>query len=209
MILSSSSLQRKKLMKTLFDDVKIISFETDESFCDSKTVYENIENVALKKAMAVVKNSNIQNDIVIGCDTVCYLDNKILLKPTSYDAAFNMIKSYNNKQKEVISGVAIVTVKNGRVVDVYTTHVISKVMFRNIKNDDIHTWLKQGKYTYCSGGFMIEQVEDLFNVEIIGSYSNIIGLPLEELKQYFVDRNINVIKNIDITNKKVLKTFMY
>lgn len=207
MILASKSEQRRKLMKMLFDDFQIIGFETDEIFNSSLDIYENLKDIAYKKALAVYEKENIKDDYILGVDTIVYFDNNILLKPKSYENAFNMIKSYKNKEKQVISGIALIEVKDRAIISIKKDYVVSNLKFKNLTDENIKKWLNLGKYKYCSGGFMIEYVEEKFELEIDGSYSNIIGLPLEKFKNMLIELDIEILNN-DISNISLIKKFM-
>ncbi len=71
----------------------------------------------------------------------------------------------------------------------------------------IKKWLELELYHYCSGGFMFEKVEQEFEVQRIGSYSNVIGLPLERLKEYCNQYNISTFE-VDVTDSELIKNFM-
>ncbi|MFV0441619.1 MAG: Maf family protein [Lachnospirales bacterium] len=190
MILASSSKQRKLLMEELFDDFLCKPVDIDETFDKALSVYENVKNVAYSKGLESIKINNIQNDIVISLDTIVYCDNKVLLKPKSYDEAFNMIKSYEDSSQEVITGIGFFIVKNGKIVKEYKENVVSKVNFTNLSDEKIHMWLEQDLYRYCSGGFMIEKVEKSLGVKIDGSYFNVIGVPIERIKEILIENDI-------------------
>lgn len=207
MILASKSKQREKLMKMLFNDFKIISFDTDEIFDENLDIYENIKNISYEKALAAYKNINIINDYILGVDTVVYFDGNILLKPSSYEDAFNMIKSYKNKEQKVVSGICLLKVEEKGITQVKKDYVVSNIKFQNLTDTKIKNWLDLGLYKYCSGGFMIEKVEEEFAMEIVGSYSNIIGLPLEKLKQFSNELYINTL-DTDIQNLELIKKYM-
>lgn len=207
MILGSSSKQRKKIMSMLFDDFDVYVSTCDEVFDDKKSVYENVKQIALDKCYSIIQNENIKNDTIVCCDTVCYLDGKVLLKPKSYDEAFTMIKSYNDKEQEVISGVCVLTIKDGVVVNTYSDTIVSRISFYNLTDEKIHTWLETGFYIHSAGGLMIEKLSGLFDMEIDGSYSNIIGLPLEDLQRYFETTDINYNK-VDGDNIHLIKKYL-
>ncbi len=189
MVLASNSPQRKTLIKYITEDVTFLSVDTDETFLEELDIYENVQNVAKNKALAVIEKFGIDNDIVISTDTIVSSIGEILLKPKDYDDAFNMIKSYNDNDTEIISGVCIAIVKNNEVIT-KTYSESSFVKFSNITDEKIVEWLKQEDYLGCSGAIKIEKVQNIFDTEIVGSISNIIGLPLESLS-----RELNCIDN--------------
>ncbi len=180
MILASNSPQRKILLKKVNKDFKIIVSNADEVFSSTLSVYENVMNVAFSKAEAVRVEHNIKDEIIIGADTVCYLDGKTLGKPKNYDDAFNMIKSYNNKKQEVITGVSMIY-DNGTFIKNYRFYDVSYVTFKNINDDSIKAWLSKDDYLDKAGSYAIQKSDNFFNVEIDGSLDNIIGLPVEKI----------------------------
>ncbi len=185
MILASSSLQRHQLIKYVTYETKCLSVEVDETFDEKLDVYENIKEVAKKKALAVIEEYNIQNDLVIGADTIVCLGEKVLLKPKDYDDAYSMIKSYSENDTEIVSGVCVAYVKNG-VVNAETFVDTSWVTFGQITDENIKAWLAEDDYLTCSGAIKIEKVQKYFKSEIAGSVSNIIGLPLEKLTSLYL-----------------------
>ncbi len=199
MILASTSQQRKNLINYISSDVKFMSSKTDEKFFNNLTVYENIKNVAKNKALAVFSNYSIKNNIIISADTVVSIDKKILLKPKSYDEAFNMIKLYESNTGEVISGVCIAIVENGKVTTREFTES-SYIKFNNVTDDNIKKWLLMDDYLSCSGAIKIEKVKDIFDIEIMGSISNIIGLPLERLSKELVSIDSSIFKLVTIND---------
>ncbi len=207
MILASNSAQRKKLIKMLFEKFENLTVETDEKIDEKFSIYENLKNIAFEKAEAVVKSYDIIDDYVLGVDTVVYFNSNVLLKPENYDDAFKMIKSYENESQEVISGIALLKVINNKIVDKKVDYVISKVRFNDLSDNKVKNWLDQGFYKYCSGGFMIEKIEEDFKMEIEGSYSNIIGLPLNELKDFCNEFGIKTL-NTDINDITEIKKYM-
>ncbi len=180
MILASSSPQRKKLIQYVTYETKCLSVDTDETFDPNLTIDVNIMNVAKNKALAVIEKYNVDNEVVIGADTIVRVGEEILLKPKDYDDAYRMISLYKENDVEVISGVCVAYVVNGKV-NIETFIEISWIKFNNITDEGIKNWLSQDDYLDCSGAIKIEKVQSIFDVEVEGSMSNIIGLPLEKL----------------------------
>ncbi len=181
MILASQSPDRKNLLKTLIPNFKILVSNTTEFFHDYLTVYENVTAVSLEKATYIKNTFNVKNETIIACDTVCYFNGTTFQKPENRLDAFNMLKSYNNNPLEVITGVAIVTPNK-----TYNYYVVSTITFNNITDTQINNWLNQNNYMGKSGAFAVDDAKNFFNLTIKGSISNIIGLPLESIKEIFL-----------------------
>ncbi len=184
MILASSSPQRQRLVRYIDSEIKSLTVDVDETFDKNLDVYDNVMEVAKKKALAVIEKFEVNNEMVIGCDTIVVQGNEVLVKPVDYDDAYRMIKSYNNKDTEIVSGVCVAYVVDGKV-HTETFVETSWVRFKNITEEGIKAWLEEEDYLGCSGAIKIEKVQKYFDVEIEGSISNIIGLPLEKLTTFY------------------------
>ena len=108
-ILGSQSEARFKLLSSCNTEIKVVEANIDEEYDESKSVYENVVNIAKDKADHIIKNYNdvhdINNKILICADTVVLHNSKVLFKPKSYQEAFEMIESYSNTKVEVVTGV--------------------------------------------------------------------------------------------------------
>ncbi len=185
MILASSSPQRQRLVKYIDSEIKSLTVDVDETFAEGVSVYDNVMEVAKKKCLAVIEKYGIDNEVVVSCDTIVVQGEVVLVKPLDYDDAYRMIKSYNNSDTEIVSGVCVAYVKNGKVHP-ETFVETSWVRFKNITEEGIKAWLEEEDYLGCSGAIKIEKVKKYFDVEIEGSMSNIIGLPLEKLTTFYL-----------------------
>ncbi len=185
MILASSSPQRQRLIIYIDSEIESLTADVDETFNDDISVYDNVMEVAKKKALAVIDKHNVDNEVVIGCDTIVVQGKEVLLKPINYDDAYRMIKSYDNNDTEIVSGVCVAYVKDGKT-HTETFVETSWVRFKNITEEGIKNWLAEDDYLGCSGAIKIEKVQKYFDVEIEGSISNIIGLPLEKLTTFYI-----------------------
>ncbi len=205
MILASTSPQRKELIKYISYEVKSMKAEADETFSPALDVYDNLKYIAESKALAVVDEYNIQNDIVIGADTVVYVDGEVFLKPDSYEEAYAMIRKYRDTSVEIITGVCIATVKFGKAKTKMFTES-SYVKFTDVTDENIRAWLAEDEYTTCSGGIKIEKIQQYFNARIRGSVTNIIGLPVEKLSRHLFhlcDDRFNTIYSDEIKSEYV------
>lgn len=185
MILASSSPQRHRLIKYIDKEIRSLSVEVDETFSKELSAYDNVMEVAKNKALAVIEKYKIDNDIVVGCDTIVLSNGKVLTKPTDYNNAFEMISSYKNSDVEVVSGVCVSYIKNGKI-NSETFVECSWVTFEDFSDNDIEKWLQEDDYLGCSGAIKIEKIDKYFKVNIEGSISNIIGLPLEKLTALYI-----------------------
>lgn len=186
MILASSSKARLSLMKKYYKDVKVLISDTKETFEKDKSVEENIINVAKEKVNYIIDKYNIKDDILIGADTVVVLENKIITKPKDRLDALNTIKSYENKKQEVITGVYIVFVKDGKRKE-KSFYEKSYINYGKMPTNIIEKYLDENEYLHVAGGLMIEIAKKYFDFNFEGDIDNIKGIPINTVRKYVAE----------------------
>lgn len=174
-ILASSSPRRKELLKKIVSDFKIIPSNVDEIFDENMDVYNISMYLAKLKAMDIAKD--YPNSLVIGCDTIVWCDNQILLKPTDYEDATRMLNLLSDNNQEIISGVCLVYNDN-----VYTFYDVTKIKFAKLDDKWIHEYISSGEPFDKSGGYGIQGLDDELVEDIDGDIDNVIGLPTLRLR---------------------------
>lgn len=173
-ILASRSPRRIDLLKEIIPNFDVIPSSVEEIFQSNLNPRENAIAVALAKALDVAKNH--PGHFVIGADTIVVLDEKIIGKPKDADDARNILKRLSGKKHQVITGVVVVhseTMKDAGV---------SEVNIRVLNDDEIVRYVETGEPMDKAGAYAI-QGKGAFMVESYsGSYSNIVGLPLDTVR---------------------------
>ncbi len=181
LILASASPRRQELLtnigirfRSVVSDIKEITEEEGELLLPSGVAMEN----ARRKAMNVAKK--YPHDIVIGADTIVALDddgrNVILGKPKNELDAIRMLSELSGRQHSVYTGIAIAMGRR-RYIDV----VMTKVRFAPISADEIEQYVATGEPMDKAGAYAIQGRAAVFIEEIKGSYTNVVGLPLNAL----------------------------
>ncbi len=180
-ILASNSPRRKSLLGEIIKDFKVVIKPIDE------TKYP-IDKISYYKAIEVSKE--YPDDIIISGDTVVILDNLILGKPKDKIDAYNKLKSLSNRTHEVKTSYTIYS-KN-KNIDV-TRIVTSKVTFNDLSEELISSYIAYGSCFDKAGAYGIQD-NDKFPLikKIEGSYNNIVGFPIEEIKEDL--KKLNLIK---------------
>ena len=173
-ILASKSPRRKEILSMLNFPFDVIVSVCDEEFDSLLSIEENIKNVAYQKALSVFKNHN--NSIVIGADTVVYLDNEILLKPKDKDDARNMLKKLSGKSHYVISGLCVMN--KDKVVKTFTKTVVT---FKTMTNEEIEEYINTSEPYDKAGGYAVQGLASKFIKEINGDYFNVVGLSISTI----------------------------
>lgn len=176
-VLASSSPRRKELLHNLLDDFIILPNDAPEikgGAKPSKVVMTN----ALNKAMAYQGEG-----LVISADTIVYMDKRFYLKPKSKQEAFDMLKNLSGRTHYVYTGVCLI--QGDKTALFYEK---SEVKLKKLSDNDIWYYIESQNPLDKAGAYGIQ---DNFVVDTYkGSYSNIMGLPLEKLETALIDFGI-------------------
>ena len=176
LILASGSPRRRDLMEEAGYEFEIIVSPAEEAHDPALKPWELTEANAQLKAEAIAER--FADAVVIGADTLVYLDDEPLGKPRDMDDAENMLQRLVGRTHVVCTGVCLCLGGEAQCF-----HELTKVTFRNLDTDAIRKYLgminpldKAGAYAAQEHGeFIIEKTE--------GSWTNVVGLPMERLAQ--------------------------
>ncbi len=189
-ILASSSPRRHELMKLLNVSFKIITQEVEEYIDNSLSPEENVQQLAMKKAMAVACRQ--PEDIVIGCDTIVVLEDQILGKPLDATDAETTLIKLSGRIHRVCTGVAIICkLKNIETSFAETTYVKMDVLTRK----EVADYIATGEPMDKAGSYGIQGRGAVFIAGIEGDYYNVMGLPIHRIYKEFINLNILNTKN--------------
>ena len=146
----------------------------DEKINSNLDVYNNVMMLAKIKCEDVYSNN--RDRLVLAADTIVVYNDEILGKPKDEEDAFRMLKLLSGKTHEVITGVCLMY-HDKILVD----HVISKVTFKNITDDDIKDYIKTKEPMDKAGSYAIQGIGSKFVENYSGDYNNIVGLPMEKV----------------------------
>lgn len=178
LILASKSKGREMILRAAGFGFKVMPSTVDESKINCKNPEELVKKLAFAKAEEVASKVS-ESCIVIGADTVCLFEGKIIGKPKTKDDAARMLESFSAKTHEVITGIAVICRKNKTALADISK---AKVAFRKLLREEIEDYLKSGDAYRFAGAYNIEGTKSMAFIESIsGSYSSIIGMPFEKL----------------------------
>jgi septum formation protein len=186
-ILASKSPRRKELLKSLGLKVKVVPSNIKEDL-GKYFSKEKLKKVALDKVNEVAKK--FKKGIIIGADTVVVVKNKIYGKPSNIKCAKRMLKELSGKTQHVWTAVAIKDIERNKVL---VETVESLVKMKKLNKDDIN--YLAGKNLDKAGGYGIQE-DDKFLKVLKGSYTNIVGLPIETVQE--------MLKLFDVAFNKIL-----
>jgi septum formation protein len=177
-ILASASPRRSELLRQLEVPFQVLPGNVDEVEHDHLSPQEVCQLNAHRKARAVAKK--IPDALVVGADTLVFLETTILAKPASLDEAHNMLSRLQGRTHQVVTGVSLIHLRthHERIFAVTTN-----VTFRPLTGAQIDDYLGKINPLDKAGGYAIQEYGDQIVAEISGSYTNVVGLPLERLAE--------------------------
>lgn len=181
-ILASGSPRRQQFLKDLGIDFEIRLKEVEEIYPDHLKGEEITTFLAILKANAF--EHDIQpNEIVITSDTIVWHRDKAVGKPKDYDDAFSILKSLSNATHQVITSVCFRTSET-----TFTFHETTEVTFKELDDEVIQYYLENFKPYDKAGAYGIQEWIGLVGIsKIVGSYTNIVGLPVDKVYENLVN----------------------
>jgi septum formation protein len=182
LILGSNSQGRKKLLSQITTNFLIIPSDFDEDKVKKiyKTPARLVTKLSLEKLKVLVKL--YPNDTIICADTCVYQKGIIYGKPEDRENAKEMLLQLSRYPHWVYSSASIYL--NGKITTLYDK---TKVTFNHLTSTQIDAYLDTNDYIGKAGSYGIQSLNDSFVKRIDGSFSNIIGLPLEKIKELVGD----------------------
>ncbi|HVU28073.1 MAG TPA: Maf family protein [Verrucomicrobiae bacterium] len=177
LILASASPRRAELLRQLKVDFQIVPSDAEEVFDENLSPLELCQLNAHRKARAVAKK--IPDALVLGADTLVFLETKIFGKPRDLAEAKNMLSQLQANTHQVITGVSLIHLRAHREK---LFAVSTDVTFRALDEKQIADYLAQINPLDKAGAYAIQEHGDEIVAEISGSFNNVVGLPLEKLK---------------------------
>lgn len=189
--LASSSPRRKSLLEEAGLTFNICPADIDEDIRKGESPREHTIRLAEEKAQVVAKKTN--DSWIIGADTIVFIDNRILGKPSDINEARKMLNLLSGRYHMVVTAFCILNVSTGKMIK---SVVESKVKIKKLTDIEIEDYLKTGEPLDKAGAYAIQGIGNFMIEEIGGSYTNVVGLPMEELKKALDE--LGIIKNISM-----------
>jgi septum formation protein len=121
-------------------------------------------------------DEELKGSYILAADTVVAVGRRILPKAELLDEASQCLRLLSGRNHRVYTGVCLVTPKESfrqRLVE-------TRVRFRRLSEQDMEAYLASGEWRGKAGGYAAQGIAGSFIVKLVGSYSNIVGLPLYE-----------------------------
>jgi septum formation protein len=176
-ILASGSPRRQELLSRVHIPFKAFPPNIAEEFERIQDICERVRRIALKKIEAVVAGFPQESPRwVLGLDTLVELDGQALGKPAGVEEAGAMLRRLSGRVHRVHTGIALLP-SRGAEADLRC--VSTEVKFSRLTEQEVEAYLDTGEWSGVAGAYRIQERGGFFVEWIRGSYSNVVGLPLE------------------------------
>jgi nucleoside triphosphate pyrophosphatase len=178
LILASASPRRAALLKLLKLDFRIVPARVPEAAHEHLSPLEICQLNAHRKAFAVAKKN--PDALVLGADTLVFLDNEILGKPRHQAEARRMLARLQGRCHQVVTGVSLIHLRRHqeRIFAASTD-----VLFHPLDEAQVREYVSKVDTLDKAGAYAIQECGEILISEISGSYSNVVGLPVELLRE--------------------------
>lgn len=176
-ILASTSPRRRELLQGLDVDFEVRTLpDVDESFPETLQGGDIPLHISKKKADAY-RPFMASDELVITADTIVWLDGTALGKPADENDARRMLRNMSGKQHSVFTGVTIAT------KDVQYSFVAqSDVVFAELCDEEIEYYIAKYRPMDKAGAYGAQEWIGYIGMSnIVGSYFNVMGLPVQRL----------------------------
>lgn len=178
LILASASPRRQELLRLLDVDFQVVASDAPEAHDEQFTVSEIAQLNAYRKTRAVAKK--FPDALVLGADTLVCRGTRLFGKPANSEEAYRMLKELAGCTHQVVTGVCLMHLRQHRQ---RTFSESTDVRFRALKPVHIQHYLAQMNPLDKAGAYAIQDGGELIIEEISGSFSNVVGLPVERLRK--------------------------
>lgn len=175
LVLASQSPRRVELLKEIFPQFEVAPSAIEEVLDPGLRPEENARNIARAKAESIAPN--FPDCWVIGADTLVTLDCEIFQKPEDEKDAERILNRLNGREHMVITGICVVGPQKN-----LDKPITTKVKFKSLTEKEIKDYIATGEPMDKAGAYAIQGKGSFMVRSFSGSESNIIGLPLDELK---------------------------
>lgn len=184
-MLASRSPRRKELLEQAGIEFEIISSGIDEENISIKNPVEYVKELSFLKADKV---SRVYPDSwILSADTIVVIEDRILGKPESEKHAIEMLGLLSNREHIVFTGFCIMNKKKNAIIK---NAVETKVYFKFLSDQEMKWYINTKEPFDKAGGYGIQGVGAFLVRRILGSYSNVVGLPVCEVVEALMELKI-------------------
>lgn len=186
LVLASASPRRAELLRAAGFAFDVLAVDVDEGVRAGELPGDYVRRLAMEKsarglhglgraagAGGGVRTTNPPDVVLIGADTAVIVDGTIFGKPRDPAEAAAMLRRLSGRSHQVLTGVSVRTAARelGRVE-------VTTVSFSRLSDAELAWYVERGEGLDKAGGYAIQGLASRFIPAIVGSYSNVVGLPI-------------------------------
>lgn len=181
LVLASASPRRLALLQQAgIEPDALLPADVDETPLKSEGAKELARRLARAKAEIARKTARHSGDLkdayILSADTVVVVGRRILPKAEVVDEAAACLRLLSGRAHRVFTSICLVTPKDS----IRERLVETRVRFKRLSRDEFERYLASGEWRGKAGGYAIQGLAGTFVVKLVGSYTNVVGLPLYE-----------------------------
>ncbi len=188
LVLASSSPRRAMLLESLGLRFAIVEPTGRENHDRELPPGDVVKLNSRAKAQSVAAHQP-ENALILGADTIVYLEGKIFGKPRDLDEAREMLLELSGRCHDVYTGITLIQNRTGTIL---TDYERTSVTFRDLSVSDIETYLQAVKPLDRAGAYTVECIGSLLVERFDGCYYNVLGLPLVKLDEMLRTMGVNL-----------------
>jgi septum formation protein len=187
LILASASPRRRELLLAHGYRFEVVPSAIDESSAatDAAPPHVLVERLSAAKARDVA--GRLKDGVVLAGDTVAALGDRVIGKPADREDARAILRALAGTRHEVITGIALVHVASGQF---RVAHDRTAVYLRTLSDAEIEDYLNTNEWRGKAGAYGIQDVGDQFVSRIEGSFTNVVGFPMELVVSLLEEWNV-------------------
>jgi septum formation protein len=187
LILASSSPRRAAYLEELGFRFRRIAPRVDETLLRGESPRRYVRRLAEEKVGAIAEK--FPRHWVVGADTTVVASGKLLGKPADTEDAARMLKVLSGRSHVVLSAIALARLEDRRLRSKVSS---TRVFFRKLTPHEIRWYVATGEPMDKAGAYGIQGKGGLLVSRIEGSYSNVVGFPLETFLELWTEAGLRL-----------------
>ena len=181
LVLASGSPRRLSLLNQAgIEPDSLQPTEVDEIPAKGELPRALANRLAKTKAQAALASVKIDEELrgsyILAADTVVAVGRRVMPKAEMLDEAAACLRLLSGRNHRVYTGICLVTPR-----ETFRQRLIeTRVRFKRLSTEDVEAYLASGEWRGKAGGYAIQGLAGTFVVKMVGSYTNVVGLPLYE-----------------------------
>jgi septum formation protein len=181
LILASGSPRRLQLLAQIgVEPDRLLPVSIDETPKKNELPRNLAKRLAREKAQAAMAALKLEPEpggaLILAADTVVGVGRRVLPKAELIEEAATCLRRLSGRSHRVYTSLALVTLRGA----IRHRQVETRVRFKRLSREDIDSYLASGEWRGKAGGYAIQGLAGALVVKLVGSYSNVVGLPLHE-----------------------------